>query len=1007
MEVAVNKTHTLEILLIEDNPADVFFIKSLLKTAEINVSIDNCKRLGDATQLLKQREFDVILLDLGLPDSIGLDTLYKIKAADLKAPIIVLTGLDDENLALSAVKEDAQDYLVKNKLDAENIKRSIKYSIERKKIQEIQKRHTRRFSILSLTTSAINLAEDIPSIYVAICESVKRLLNDTIVIALEFIDHQKANVVNGDWLKPYFDEIKRTTGIDICKELFLINEHPQEVIDLYQDGKLHEVKGGIFELCTEKYPQETCTAIEKMWGIYKTYATGFSRNEKYYGGVIIFSNNLIGEEDIDIIEAISCQASLSIHRKTVENDLKISEKRYRSLFSESPVPKWENDFSAIKKVIDKLHLKTANDIRKFLSKNPNKILTWMRKIKVCDLNQAVLDLHRAASKEHLLNNLFSIFDPENYENLTERFATIAEGKTKFDFEMDIFTMDGEKRQVLIRWAVAAGHEETLERVLLSVIDITETKKAERTLKRINEELEQKVQERTTDLAKTNSLLKKELEERTRMEKALQESETQFKLLFNKMTNGFALYEIILDNNMNPCDYKFVRINPAFEKLTGLSAEKVLGKRASEVLTQTEDYWVQMYGKVALTGKSIEFENYYPELKKHFQVNAFCPKKGFFATIFEDITFKKKAIQAIGTSEERYRTLVEKSNALICEIDTHGKFVYVNSKYKEILGYDPKNLIGDYAHKICEPAMQKEFSQKLKLALQNFESQKNEWLFRSHSGDKHWFSCISSTFINRKGETHINQVSFDITETVKDKEQIKKYTTELKDLNATKDKFFGIIAHDLRNPFTSLLGSSELLYNHAYTYDKAKIKEFSRLLNESAKQGYALLENLLEWSKSQTGRISFDPQQLNIQEIITLSIRNIEMMIKNKNIQFESVIIGDNQVFADPNMLTTILRNLLINAVKFTHQGGKISVIVQPGNDKKIFCIKDNGIGIPKQDIDKLFRIDVKYSQVGTAKERGTGLGLLLCKEFVEKHGGTIWVESKSGKGSEFKFTIPN
>ena len=205
----------------------------------------------------------------------------------------------------------------------------------------------------------------------------------------------------------------------------------------------------------------------------------------------------------------------------------------------------------------------------------------------------------------------------------------------------------------------------------------------------------------------------------------------------------------------------------------------------------------------------------------------------------------------------------------------------------------------------------------------------------------------------------------------------------------------------------MLGSSELLFNYAHTYDKAKIKEFSRILNESAKQGYALLENLLEWSKSQTGRISFDPQKLNIREIVQQSIRNVEMMANNKHIQLESLIIGDNLVFADPNMLTTILRNLLINAVKFSHKGGKVSVIVQPKNGKKTFCIKDTGIGIPKGDIDKLFRIDVKYSQVGTAKERGTGLGLLLCKEFVEKHGGTIWVESKSGKGSEFKFTIPN
>jgi two-component system, sensor histidine kinase and response regulator len=238
-------------------------------------------------------------------------------------------------------------------------------------------------------------------------------------------------------------------------------------------------------------------------------------------------------------------------------------------------------------------------------------------------------------------------------------------------------------------------------------------------------------------------------------------------------------------------------------------------------------------------------------------------------------------------------------------------------------------------------------------------------------------------------------------------ELAEINSELKELVATKDKFFGIIAHDLKNPFCGLMAASELLISYADQFDKENIREISLLLNDSAKQGYALLENLLEWSRSQTGKLEFNPQRLNIKDLVEENISNMRSHAMNKNIDVKSEIAEGLEVLADKEMINTVLRNLLSNAVKFTPKNGKISISVINLQDQITFGVADTGIGISQENIRNLFRMDVMYTSIGTEHEKGTGLGLLLCKEFVEKHGGKIWVESQVGKGSEFKFTIPS
>jgi signal transduction histidine kinase len=237
-------------------------------------------------------------------------------------------------------------------------------------------------------------------------------------------------------------------------------------------------------------------------------------------------------------------------------------------------------------------------------------------------------------------------------------------------------------------------------------------------------------------------------------------------------------------------------------------------------------------------------------------------------------------------------------------------------------------------------------------------------------------------------------------------QLKKSETQLKELNATKDKFFNIVAHDLKNPFTSLLGATELLFHNIQNMDKEKIRKLAQILNESAKSGYAILLNLLDWSRSQTGNIKINLQRIDLKQVIEDNISDFHLNCIDKEIELTSEFSERVQITSDKNMLNTVLRNLLSNAIKFTPRGGKV-VASGEINDKEIsISIRDNGIGIPQENIAKLFRIDSKYSRPGTEKELGTGLGLKLSREFVEKLGGKIWVESEENEGSIFTFTIP-
>jgi PAS domain S-box-containing protein len=239
------------------------------------------------------------------------------------------------------------------------------------------------------------------------------------------------------------------------------------------------------------------------------------------------------------------------------------------------------------------------------------------------------------------------------------------------------------------------------------------------------------------------------------------------------------------------------------------------------------------------------------------------------------------------------------------------------------------------------------------------------------------------------------------------ELLKKQNEELHQLNAQKDKFFSIIAHDLRGPFNGFLGLSEIMVQDLSSLTMAEIQSIAVDINKSATNLFRLLENLLNWSTLKQGIITYNPKALKLHQVLVESIEMVHEAAFRKSIEIRIDLSDDFIVFADTDQLQTIIRNLVSNAVKFTSKDGKVEVSAIPfSNQSVIVSVKDSGIGMNKEMVSNLFNLGYKSNRKGTDGEASTGLGLLLCKEFIERHSGKLWVESEEGKGSTFNFTLP-
>ncbi|MEJ5261071.1 MAG: PAS domain S-box protein [Ignavibacterium sp.] len=391
------------------------------------------------------------------------------------------------------------------------------------------------------------------------------------------------------------------------------------------------------------------------------------------------------------------------------------------------------------------------------------------------------------------------------------------------------------------------------------------------------------------------------------------------------------------------------------------------------------------------------------------------KNTYIVLIARDITERIRAQKAIRESEEKYRNITENIDDFLFTFERIGfslRPVFCTSSIQKISGYTQTDFLSDSKLflKIIHPDDFKTLKPKLMSLLKSRIQLSGEFEFRiiNKQGNIVWVRTKLNLI--RSGTGRIQKLFglvSDITFRKKAEEELRKSTQNLIKLNETKDRFISIISHDLRTPFSSILGFTDLLENDDELSEEER-KQYIKYIQEASRSMLSLVNSLLDWTRLQTGRIRFEPQKTNVTEIINDSISALRGSAIQKQIDLISELKNELYLFIDKSLIIQVFNNLISNAIKFTYKNGTVTISASPAENKRFvkFSVRDTGIGIQPEDLPKLFKVDSKFTTEGTAGEKGSGLGLSLVKEIIEKHGGQIWVESKPGEGSNFQFTLP-
>lgn len=482
-------------------------------------------------------------------------------------------------------------------------------------------------------------------------------------------------------------------------------------------------------------------------------------------------------------------------------------------------------------------------------------------------------------------------------------------------------------------------------------------------------------------------LKREISVRKLVEKSLKESYELNNTLMRTIPFGMNIVDV---------DGNILFLNEKFKMLFG---EKAIGQKCWELYcddkTQCQNCPLRKGLKIGenaiiehqgiLGGKIFEV---------HHSAMIFKGNKAILE-IFLDITERKHR-------QEEYETIIRTAMDGFWLTDIEGRLLHVNDAYSQLTEYSREELLNMNIRDLDANEKQedtfKHIRRVIEMGYDRFETK------HKCKGGKMIDVEISVNYTDISGGRLVAFIR-DITERKHIESHLQKYSEDLKASNAAKDKFFSIITHDLKSPFNAIVGFSDILIEQIKSKDYIESSKYADIIHKSSKRAMDLLMNLMDWSRSQTGKIEFNPEYFEIAELINETILLLTPIAERKSILITKKLPQKKIIYADKNMMSTVLRNLISNAVKYTYPDGTITISAQEDQNMLTISVTDTGIGIPSHSIEKIFHIDNDYSTVGTQKEKGTGLGLILCKEFIEKHGGEIWVESVEGEGSTFSFTI--
>ncbi len=492
----------------------------------------------------------------------------------------------------------------------------------------------------------------------------------------------------------------------------------------------------------------------------------------------------------------------------------------------------------------------------------------------------------------------------------------------------------------------------------------------------------------------NALLLKSELAKQHAEKKLSESEFKFSAMFNSMSEGVALHEVVFDKNNNAIDYRIFEINPAYEKHTGMSPEKVKGLLGSEIYHTSPPPFFDEFVNVARTGIPYLFETYYEGLDRYFKISVTSPGPNMFATIFMDISERKKFEKQLAESESRLKTLSEATFEGLAIVED-GKIRDVNNQYAEMYGYELEEIIGTPVATFVSPQSLDVVAAALK------EGREGVYEHVALRKDGTTFPAeVRAKHIILGGKRLRMSAVRDISERKRAEDEIKLSIQRLEQSNKELEQFAYVASHDLQEPLRMVSSFTQLLAKKYSGKLGADADEYIHYAVSGATRMQVLINDLLDYSRVTRKGVALG--EISSSVALGKSILNLSKKIEENH----ALITNDElpTVMGDENQLIRLFQNLIDNAIKYK---GTDTPLIHISAEKKgnewEFCVRDNGIGIAAEHHERIFEI---FERLHSAKQYpGTGIGLAICKKIVERHGGKIWVDSNQPHGTVFYFTL--
>jgi PAS domain S-box-containing protein len=466
--------------------------------------------------------------------------------------------------------------------------------------------------------------------------------------------------------------------------------------------------------------------------------------------------------------------------------------------------------------------------------------------------------------------------------------------------------------------------------------------------------------------------------------------------------------------VSPSDGIILNCNQTFLAETGFLKEEIIGSSIFKIYHDDSiPKAKKLKEKCIKTGKITNEKLIIKKKngrKMFVNLNSTAIKNTFGETLhcissFRDITRQRESEIILKESESRFKNMFESHNSIMLMLEpSTGAIIDANESAIKFYGYDKLELCSmkmDDINTLSEGQLLKERTKAINEAI-------NCFIFTHKlANDEIRTVEVHSSPISFNEKKILFSIIHDITDRTRTAQALSESLQDLKELNATKDKLFSIISHDLRSPFSSIIGLTSLLTESSENLNSEEAKGILEMISTSSKSSLNLLDTLLDWAKTQTGQINFNAVQVNLKSIISDVFDTLKTTSKIKEIALNFHQSNEIDMYADENMLKTVLYNLISNAIKFSHKKSRIDIYAKHKESYIEISVVDNGVGIEKEVLDKLFSINKNITTRGTLNEKGSGLGLLICKEFIQKHDGEIWIESEVGKGSTFKFKVPS